>query len=134
MFTTSTCILLTTYQTCSICHKPKLLQTLHFALVGAFRHSVELPILLLVLLLTDSVSQICFSIITLNIEIVACTYMCNYRYKNFYIGIMIVSFISIYWYIDIYRPSLPVTLLSYKLMLYLPCGASYYVSCNNTTE
>ena len=37
---------------------------------------------------------------------VACTYMCIYRYKNVYIGIVIVSFISIYWYIDIYCPSL----------------------------
>ena len=32
--------------------------------------------------------------------------MCIYRYKSFYIGIVIVSFISIYWYIDIYRASL----------------------------
>ena len=30
----------------------------------------------------------------------------RYTVKSFYIGIVIVSFISIYWYIDIYRTSL----------------------------
>ena len=55
--------------------------------------------LLFMLLLTDSMSIIRFSIITLNIKLMKCTCIRIYRYKSFYIGIVIVSFILIYWYI-----------------------------------
>ena len=59
-----------------------------------------------------------------------------YQYMKFYIGIMIVSFISIYWYIDIYRTSLLRMYLFlkyrrwyYKVLLFIWCVLQLCLHC-----
>ena len=79
---------------------PKYFQTLHFALVGTFRCSVELPVLLLVLLLTNSVSLICFSIYRIKIlnwhthASIDIKVFFWYRDSKFHIDILVYRYIS----------------------------------------
>ena len=89
-----------------------------FTLVGPFRRSVELPVILFMLLLTNSVPLICFFIIALKLwHAHACAsidikFLYWYRDSKFHIDILVYRYISLIPSVCVY--------VNVHLWVYLP--------------